>query len=264
MRAWLGFGVVAVGFFAAVLWYLWWKKKGMYRSELPRVFELNDLIENPRPPDAFFRDFDRSLAEVPQKKKQFRDIENELQGLESAAWTQLKAEAASLLTAKDGKRGWQALFNILNQAKAYNYLKRLGCTNIRFIPVSRAKGQQTPDLGADLGPVKVLCEVKTINISEDEATRRNSGGVGTSTDRLEAGFFNKLTSDLMRAKTQMLAYGADSATKMIAYVVVNFDDLSHEYVDRYQVQIDQYVSDNPVPGLEIAFDIKPAFCASMS
>ena len=39
----------------------------------------------------------------------------------------------------------------------------LGCTNIRFIPVSRAKGQQTPDLGADLGSEKVLCEVKTIN-----------------------------------------------------------------------------------------------------
>jgi hypothetical protein len=42
-------------------------------------------------------------------------------------------------------------------------------------------------------------------MSEMEATRRQIGGVGTSTDRLEEGFFNKLTSDLLKAKAQMLA-----------------------------------------------------------
>ena len=235
----------------------------MYRKELPRVYELHDLIQNPRPPDAYFRDFDRSLGEYPQKRKQFRDIESDLQGLDSAAWAYLKTEAASLLVAKDAKRGWQMLFDILNQAKAYNYLKGLGCTNIAFIPVSRIKGQLTPDLKADLGFGKILCEVKTINMSEMEATRRQIGGVGTSTDRLEEGFFNKLTSDLTRAKAQMLAYCADSATRRIAYVIVNFDDTLHEYSDRYQAQIDQYVACNPVPELEIVFDIKPAFYAAM-
>jgi hypothetical protein len=265
MRAWLGLGAAAITLLAAVLWFRWRKrKKAVYRKELPRVFELHDLVETPRPANAYFRDFDSSLAMYPQKRKQFRDIESELQGLESQAWAQLKTEVASLLTAIDSTRGWQALFDILNQAKAYNYLKRLGCTKIGFIPVSRARGQLTPDLGADLGSVNVLCEVKTINISEEEATRRQSGGVGTITDRLEDGFFNKLTSNLVRAKAQMVAYGADSATKMIAYVVINFDDSFHEYADRYQVQIDQYVSSDPVPGLEIAFDIKPAFYASMS
>ncbi len=159
----------------------------MYRSELSRVYELHDLIQNPRPPGAYFRDFDSSLAEYPQKRKQFGDIERDLQGLDSAAWAYLKAEAVSRLMARDVKRGWQALFDILNQAKAYNYLKGLGCTNIAFIPVSRAKGRQTPDLEAELNSVKVLCEVKTINISEEEAARRQSGGVGTSTDRLEFG-----------------------------------------------------------------------------
>jgi hypothetical protein len=29
-------------------------------------------------------------------------------------------------------RGWQPLFDKLNQAKAYNYLKQAGCTNIAF------------------------------------------------------------------------------------------------------------------------------------
>jgi predicted xylose isomerase-like sugar epimerase len=76
--------------------------------------------------------------------------------------------------------------------------------------------------------------------------------------------FNKLTSDLAKAQKQMLAYEAGNAAKKIAYVVVNFDDWTHEYSDRYQVQIDQYVASNPVHELEIVFDIKPAFYASMS
>ncbi len=235
----------------------------MYRSELSRVYELHDLIQNPRPPGAYFRDFDSSLAEYPQKRKQFGDIERDLQGLDSAAWAYLKAEAVSRLMARDVKRGWQALFDILNQAKAYNYLKGLGCTNIAFIPVSRAKGRQTPDLEAELNSVKVLCEVKTINISEEEAARRQSGGVGTSTDRLEEGFFSKLTSVLSVAKAQMLAYGAAYTTNNIAYVVVNFDDSLHEYSDRYQIQIDQYIAGDPVPELGIVFDIKAPFYVAM-
>ena len=236
----------------------------MYRKELSRVYELQDLIESPRPPDAYFRDFDQSLADYPQKRRHFRDIESDLQGLDPAAWAFLKADVTSLLTARDAKRGWQALFDILNHAKAYNHLKRLGCTDIAFIPLSPVKGQLTPDIRADLNSMRVLCEVKTINISEVEAARRQSGGVGTSTDRLEPGFFNKLTSDLLRAKEQMLAYDADVATRKIVYVVVNFDDSLHEYADRYQGQIDQYVTSKPVPGLEITFDIKPPFYAAMS
>jgi hypothetical protein len=236
----------------------------VYRNELPRVFELHDLVRSPRPPDAYFDDFQKSLAEVPQKLRQFRDIEHELEGLDTTAWSDLKAEAAGRIAARDHNRGWQALFDILNQAKAYNYLKRIGCTNSAFIPRARAHRQKTPDLKAELGLLNVLCEVKTINVSEDEATRRQIGGVGTSTDRLEPGFFRKLTSDLTRAKDQMAAYRVDSATKMIAYVIINFDDLLHEYADRYEIQLNQYMAGTPVPGLEVVFDYRPAFYTAMS
>jgi hypothetical protein len=265
MSRWRDFGVATIVLVAAILWPRRRRRtKAVYRKELPRVYELQDLIQNPPPSSAYFRDFEGTLSEWPQKRKQFADIESDLQGLDSEAWSRLKEEAASLLTARNEKRGWQALFTILNQAKAYNYLKRLGCTNVKFIPASRIKGQKTPDLQADLDSVKVLCEVKTIGISEIEATRRHGGGVGESTDRLEEGFFNKLTSDLLRAKSQILAFGADRATRKIAYVVVNFDDRLHEYADRYQIQISQYVAANPVPELEIVFEIKPPFYAAMS
>jgi len=184
-------GVVAL---LAAFW-IWWRRN-VYRRELPRVFELRDLVGQSLSPDAYFQSFEQSLSEIPQKLKQFRDIERDLQGLDADAWTFLKGEVAPLLAAKDSKRGWQSLFDKLNQAKAYNYLKSAGYLNIRFVPPSAVKGQQTPDLQAD----RVLCEVKTINISEIEANRRDSGGVGTSTDNLDEGFFRKLSSDLRKAK----------------------------------------------------------------
>ena len=69
------------------------------------------------------RTLEKSLSERRPKLKQFRDIELDLQGLDAKAWAFLKSEVAPLLAAKDPKRGWQSLFDKLNQAKAFNYLK---------------------------------------------------------------------------------------------------------------------------------------------
>lgn len=231
----------------------------MYRTELPRVYELHDLIPMPAPPGAYFRDFEKTLGEWAIKRKLFGDIEEDLQGLDELAWLSFKKDIEPLLTVKDPKRGWQQLFDILNHAKAYNYLKRIGCANVRFVPVSRVSGQRTPDIEADLGSSKLLCEVKTINVSEIEASRRQDGGVGTTQALLDVGFFGKLTSDLRQAEAQMKAYCADAPAKRMVYVVVNFDDHLHEYAERYRAQIEQWVAGNPTPGLEVIFDIKPPF-----
>lgn len=232
----------------------------MYRDELPRVFELHDLIAHSSLPQAYFQNFEKSLSQIPQKLKQFLDIEKDLQGLDAAAWVFLKSEVTPLLAAKHPTRGWQSLFDKLNQAKAFNYLKGAGYLNVRFIPPSAVKGQQAPDLQAD----GTLCEIKTINVSDVEADRRDSGGVGTVTDRLDEGFFKKLSSDLLKAKAQMVSYDGGKASKYIAYVIVNFDDRLHEYADRYQQQIDRYIASDPVPGLKVVvFDIKPPFYTAM-
>ena len=84
-----------------------------------------------------------------------------------------------------------------------------------------------------------LCEVKTINVSDIEAYRRFSGGVGRGTDHLTIGFFGKLASDLAQAQAQMAAFDADPAVTEVAYVIINFDDSSHEYADRYRGQIER-------------------------
>jgi hypothetical protein len=235
-------------------------RRMMFRHELPRIYELHDLVPDSAAPDFYFRNLDQSLAGIPQKLKQYRDIEVDLHELDPAAWAFLKCELAPLLTNKDVLRGWQPIFDKLNQAKAYNYLKRAAYERVEFIPPAKVKGQQTPDLQAWSGSAEALCEVKTINISEIEALRRDTGGVGTSTDRLGTGFFTKLDSDLRKAKSQMDAFDSNPAIRRIVYVIINYDDNLHEYSDRYQPQIDAFLkSHNPVPEIEVRLDIKPPF-----
>jgi hypothetical protein len=263
IAGWVFIAVVAFGVIAVALWCLW-RNRSVYRKELPRIYELHDLLPRPIPPDAYFQNLDKSLTEIPQKLRQFRELENDLQELDTAAWSFFKSELTPLLRARDAKRGWRPLFDKLNQAKAYSYLKHAEYTNIQFIPPSSVAGRETPDLQAELNHAAALCEVKTINVSDVEANRRFTGGVGTVEDQLNAGFFGKLASDVAKAKSQMSAHDPNPATKKIVYVIVNFDDSLHEYADRYQDQITRYVSEHPIPGIEVIFDIKPPFASAMS
>jgi hypothetical protein len=227
----------------------------MCRDEFPRIFELRDLLPSPLPEGIAFPSLDEASIQFPPKRKFLRDTEAELQSLDPAAWTALIAKLTPL-PKKHNTRILEPLYNLLNEAKAYNYLRRIGCTNIHFIPESKTK---TPDLGAGLQGQKVLCDVKTINRSDVEVGRSLSGGVGTIKEQLDAGFFRKLKSDLEHAKKQMLTYNPDSTVKKIVYVIVNYDDNLHEYGDTYRSQIAQFIANNPVPDLEVEFDIKPPF-----
>jgi hypothetical protein len=235
----------------------------MCRGDFPRIFELRDSLPDPLPEGVAFPALDQTIVEYPQKRKFLREVEAELQGLDARAWAALKAKLAPL-PKKHKKRVLQPLYDTLNEAKGYNYLARIGCTNVRFIPESAIKGQKSPDLGADAQGRTVLCDVKTINISDKEVDRRRSGGVGMSTDQLETGFLNKLKSDLEHAKAQMMAYNPGGIARKIAYVVVNYDDGLHEYADQYWPQIDQFLADNPIADLEVEFDIKPPFDSARS
>jgi hypothetical protein len=152
----------------------------------------------------------------------------------------------------------------LNEAKGYNYLVRIGCTNVSSVSRSLVPGKKTPDLQGSLGATKVLCEVKTINISEDEAARRKSGAAGSTLADLPDGIFKKLKSDLDTAGRQMTTYCPATGVKRIAYVIVNYDDSLHEYAPEYSKQIAALIATNPVPELEIFFDIKPPYYSAMA
>jgi hypothetical protein len=228
----------------------------MHRKDLPRIYELHDLHPEP---GAYFHDLDRTLTEWPIKLACFQEVEVELQGIDPAAWAYLKCEVEPLLTAYDQVRGWQQLWDMLNQARGYNHLARLGCSDLRFIPRSTVGGQRTPDLEATHQGRKVLCAVKTLNISQEEAQRRYNQGVGDETDRLSQGFFDKLASTLGEAAEQMRIFDPDERVRRIAYVILKFDSSSGENADRYQDQLNCFMSENRVPGVEVRFYFKMPF-----
>src|SRR5580658_6058512 len=105
--------------------------------------------------------------------------------------------------AKDQARKWEPLLNKLNQAKAYNYMVRCGYSHVAFIPAPSVKGKKTPDLEASNATGKAPCEVKTINVSDIEAERRQTGGVATVEDQLNIFFLDKFGSTLRQAKAQI-------------------------------------------------------------
>jgi hypothetical protein len=226
------------------------KENIMFGAELPRLYELRDCIATPASSDAYFRDFDQNLARDAHVKDVYLRQERVLQGLDDQAWEHLKGEALPLLTARDKRgRGWQQLFNILNEARAYNYLKSLGCTNLRFIPRSH---ERSPDLEGSLALDRVLCEVKTINISDQEIAFR-TGPVEarsiprTVTDR----FLKKLRATVETAKLQLLAFDHGRAAVHFVYLNVSFDDFLAEPKEAYFKQIDDDLAETPVPGIRL-------------
>ena len=140
----------------------------MFRMLLPRLYELRDLIADPTSPHAYFRDFDEHLKDSLHIRDIYRRLESDLQGLDGPAWEFLKSEASPYLVHKDRSgRGWQQLFDILNQARAYNYLETIGCSNVHFIPPAKRRSTRTPDLEAVLNSRRVLCSPQGDGVGEE-------------------------------------------------------------------------------------------------
>ena len=151
------------------------------------------------------------------------------------------------------RRGWQQLFDILNQARAYNYLKTLGCSNILFIPRADNQALRTPDIEAILGSDRVLCEVKTINISQKEIHARTSftvRSIGVRWTRVRNLLFRRsLGTPRIRCRPMTRQAQHDTMCTSIPALMYFLAECKEAYFQ----QIDQYLSGNPIPGVELIF-----------
>ena len=218
----------------------------IYRAELPRLYELRDCITDPSSPDAYFRNFDENLALSSHIRDIYLRYERDLQELDEAAWHDLKTEAMPYLQRRDKKRtGWEQLFDILNQARAYRYLKAIGCQRLRFIP--RMKNR-TPDLEGVLAHQRVLCEVKTINPSQEEIQLRQTPPTIRSLPfELKPEFLTKLTRTVDGAAEQLIAYDAEREALHFIYLNICFDDFFAECKAEYFERIDDLLDCSPRP-----------------
>jgi hypothetical protein len=225
----------------------------MFSKELPRIYELRFLTQTHKYLPEHFHDFDNSLSNSSSKMQDFSSLEKELQGLDSTSWDMLKSE---IICKK--KITWPQLMDKMNEVRGYNYLAKMGCKNIRFISPSPRR-LKTPDIEAMLGAMKVLCEVKTIHISEKEKDFRKGGKVNTMTSyKLKCGFFKKLRKDQIIAENQLKEYDRTITTRRIVYVVINFDDWIGDGREEYFKQIQQFLSADPISGIEIVCCAKTA------
>jgi hypothetical protein len=227
-----------------------------FRERLPRVYELFcDQVPDRFLPNAYLHDFENSLDTCRSMFEAFIDLEKELDMLDSQSFGTLKAEIAPLLhSATQEERGIQQAFNRVNEIKGYIHLKKdMGCKDVSFIPRS---DRRTPDLQGFLGPTKVLCEVKTINISQDEMEFRKGRSVRRGTPPLTEGFFRKLDDDMATAKKQLYNYDPSDETMHAAYIFVQLDDWVGDNDEINFPLILRHIAEKRPQGLTIILHIK--------
>lgn len=222
----------------------------MFRAEFPRLYELKDSVKDPKSPNAYFQDFDEKLANSVHVREVYLRTERALQELETVAWEHLKNEAIPYLERRDKKRvGWEQLFAVLNEARAYKYLKSIGCTDLRFIPRSN---KPTPDLEGALALDRVLCEVKTINPSDEEIAARTCSPRARSLPvDLRLGFLSKLRLTIDQARQQLSAYDPCGTAIHFVYLNISFDEFFAERKDGYFQKIDACSVGAPLSGIRL-------------
>ena len=135
------------------------------------------------------------------------------------------------------------------------YLIHLSCSNIAFI---KRKNKKTPDLRGILDGRHLLCEVKTINVSQDEADRRDRIHRGeifvTSVPtNVTTGMLNKVSSTIVDAIEQLDHEDPGRTVRRIVFTVLNFDDWVGDYQTQYIAQLDAHLAANPIEGAELVF-----------
>jgi predicted DNA-binding ArsR family transcriptional regulator len=98
-----------------------------------------------------------------------------------------------------------------------------------------------------------------MNISDEEVNARKDYTVKGIAFEVSDKLLNKFRSTCEQAARQLNAYCLLSDVKKIVYLVINFDDILHEYSGNYSAQIEKYIAEHTLPNIEVVIDIKPPF-----
>lgn len=90
---------------------------------MKRIKELIDDVKRHYPCDSFFENF-QSDCNIDEAKRVYIELEDCLSCLDTDSWTILKNKAIKQFpNHREGQRK-QGFFDILNEAKAYSFLKK--------------------------------------------------------------------------------------------------------------------------------------------
>ncbi len=216
-----------------------------------RIREIVEDIKVRYPNDDFFSDFKDGCRINPNKRKAFFAYNRALMALDNDSYQILREKAVRhYLDHREGQLK-QGFFNQLNEAFAYRYLSGKGFGNVRMIKEGK---RRTPDIGYTTQGKERYCEVKTLNISEDEIKRRRTVACydGSIYQHLGAGFLNKFNDAVKRAWEQIEPFGRIG----LVYVMIAFDDFCLDYYENYRKELKEYCKEKGFNNLYIKIDYR--------
>ncbi len=199
-------------------------------------------MQEKHPEDNFFADLDLTFRVSRLARATYRAYDRAFQCLDPESWQELSKKAVCHFLHHRNGQLKQGFFNQLNEAFAYRFLVRRGYTGVRILPET---GQRQPDLIFWNRCRHDYCEVKTIGISDQEISRRSTPQVcdGSIYYDLTPEFLKKLDSTMTNALNQIRSQNASG----LVYLIVNFDDFTLGYYERYRRQLSACIQAHEAP-----------------
>ncbi|MBN1972783.1 MAG: hypothetical protein JW787_04045 [Sedimentisphaerales bacterium] len=222
----------------------------IWSKEFPhlyQIFKLSDISH----PDNFFAGMD-SERKSQLAMESYRKWENRLSRLSVDAFNDLSVRASQCVTKRDKKnnRHWSTLFEVLNEAKGYEFLLDEGYNVVRFIPTQ--KKEVTPDIWAKKNDSEAVLEVKTIWRSDFDLSLRFEK-VQTSICEISDGFKNKIIDDYEEAKRQCYSIKDPNITRRICYFCIDLD-LVVAMEESNQKLLEDFMKNIEKSDVEIVYD----------
>lgn len=195
--------------------------------------QLIKELENQFPNDWWIVSRRESSRLLPDAFPEVQIYEKALSVLDDESWLVLSENARLAFKGPRTSRGKNQLFNLLNEALAYEFLNDNDFDCVRMLKADRKN--KKPDISFELNGKVHYCEVKTIGASAEELGRFDSGEVFDSGIyiKLTEQFLLKLCSTIDVAEGQLLAVGG----RGLIYIVVHFDDFTLSHYGIYRRQI---------------------------
>ena len=218
-----------------------------------RLKSLLTELRSKFPDDSYLKHHDLKIKESLVLRRLQGLYERVLATLDDDAWRTLRKKSIRNFPLGQSIRGKQALYDHLNEAFAYRFLLRSGCSNISFLDNAetlKKKGMhiKSPDLRFTQDGAVRYCEVKTINISNDQLAREILSGVAhdSSIFELHEPFFAKFKDNVLKAIGQFESFGGSG----IIYFLIHSDDRALDDLEVNKVQIADFMN-SYFPGVEM-------------
>lgn len=150
---------------------------------------------------------------------------------------------------KSDGRGKHQMFDLMNEAFAYEFLLNRRAENVTFL--QEKNKNKKPDIKFEQCGSVGYCEVKTIHISDKQLEfYKNQESIDNliAYERLNEQFFKKLSNTLSTAQNQLKS--TNRIDHFFIYLIIHFDDFTLEFYQTHEKQIIDFFEQNH-PDIEI-------------